>query len=276
MTAAAADYRSLFALDGKVALVSGGSRGIGAEIVRALASAGAAVMLTDILAEEGQALARDLRGSGRRVEFMRQDVADEAQWEAAVAATVAKCGGLDILVNNAGIEKQSLVADLRLEDLQKVLDINVSGVLLGCKHAVRAMRPGGIAGKGGSIVNISSIAGLGGIPALGAYTASKGAVRLLSKSVAVECAQLRTGIRCNSIHPGLIDTQMAERFLQGFVDLKLAESVQASKEAFLGQVPMGRLGQPQDIAAAAVYLASDAARYVTGAELHVDGGYFAS
>jgi len=272
----AADYRSLFALDGKVALVSGGSRGIGAEIVRALTSAGAAVLLTDILADEGQALAKELRGRGLRVEFMRQDVANEAQWEAAVVAAVARFGGLDILVNNAGIEKQSLIADLPFEDLQKVLDVNVSGVLLGCKHAVRAMRPGGIAGKGGSIVNLSSIAGLGGIPALGAYTASKGAVRLLSKSVAVECAQLRTGIRCNSIHPGLIDTQMAARFLQGFVDLKLAESAQASEQAFLGQVPMGELGQPRDIAAAAVYLASDAARYVTGAELHVDGGWYAA
>ena len=275
MTSVAVDYRSLFALDGKVALVSGGSRGIGEEIVRALSSAGAAVMLTDILAEQGEALAKDLRGRGRHAEFMHQDVADEGQWEAAVAATVAKFGGLDILVNNAGIEKQGLIADLRLEDLHKVLDINVSGVLLGCKHAVRVMRQGGIAGKGGSIINISSIAGLGGIPALSAYTASKGAVRLLTKSVAVECARLRTGIRCNSIHPGLIDTQMAARFLQGFVDLKLAESAQGSKEAFLGQVPMGELGRPQDIAAAAVYLASDAARYVTGTELHVDGGYYA-
>ncbi|WP_029920836.1 glucose 1-dehydrogenase [Nevskia soli] len=275
MSHAVIDYRNLFALDRKVALVSGGSRGIGEEIVRALASAGASVMLTDILADEGHALAKDLRGRGLRAEFMRQDVADEVQWEMAVAAVVAKFGGLDILVNNAGIEKQSLIADLCFEDLQKVLDINISGVLLGCKHAVRAMRPGGIAGKGGSIINISSIAGLGGIPALSAYTASKGAVRLLTKSVAVECAQLRTAIRCNSIHPGLIDTQMAARFLQGFVDLKLAESVQASKEAFLNQVPMGELGRPQDIAAAVVYLASDAARYVTGAELHVDGGYYA-
>jgi NAD(P)-dependent dehydrogenase (short-subunit alcohol dehydrogenase family) len=275
MTAATADYRRLFALDGKVALVSGGSRGIGAEVVRALASAGAAVMLTDLLVDEGRDLAAELRGRGLRAEFMRHEVADEAQWEAAVAAAVAKFGGLDILVNNAGIEKLSLVADTRLEDLRKILDVNVSGVVLGCKHAVRAMRPGGSAGRGGSIVNLSSIAGLGGITALGAYSASKGAVRLLTKSVAVECAQLRTGIRCNSIHPGLIQTQMAERFLQSFVDLGLAESAAASRESFLGQVPMGQLGQPQDIAAATVYLASDAARYVTGAELHVDGGYFA-
>jgi NAD(P)-dependent dehydrogenase (short-subunit alcohol dehydrogenase family) len=164
---------------------------------------------------------------------------------------------------------------MALVDLQRILDVNVSGVFLGCKHAVRAMRPGGSAGKGGSIINLSSIAGLAGITALGAYSASKGAVRLLTKSVAVECAKLGMGIRCNSVHPGLIKTEMGDRFLQAFVDLKLAPSVEASEQAFLSTIPMGSWGTPQDIAAAMVYLASDASRYVTGTEVMVDGGLFA-
>ena len=270
------DYRKLFALDGKVALVTGGSRGIGAEIARALSSAGAAVMVTDILEKEGQGFAEELRSQGIRAEFLKQDVVVESQWEETVAATVKKLGGLDILVNNAGIEKMNFITDTTLEEFQKILDVNVSGVFMGCKHAVRAMRPGGIAGKGGSIMNLSSIAGLVGIIALGAYNASKGAVRLLTKSVAVECAQLKTGIRCNSVHPGLIKTNMGDHFLQNFVDLKLVKTTQDSEDAFMKSIPMGHWGQPQDIAAAMVYLASDAARYVTGAEIHVDGGFFAT
>ena len=257
------DYRKLFALDGKVALVTGGSRGIGAEIARALSSAGAAVMVTDILEKEGQGFAEELRSQGIRAEFLKQDVVVESQWEETVAATVKKLGGLDILVNNAGIEKMNFITDTTLEEFQKILDVNVSGVFMGCKHAVRAMRPGGIAGKGGSIMNLSSIAGLVGIIALGAYNASKGAVRLLTKSVAVECAQLKTGIRCNSVHPGIISTPMVE-----------ALSADA-RQAVASAGCIKREGRPEEVAYGVLFLASDEASYVTGAELVIDGGYTA-
>jgi 3alpha(or 20beta)-hydroxysteroid dehydrogenase len=154
--------------------------------------------------------------------------------------------------------------------------VNVTGVFLGCKHAIAAMRPGGRAGHGGSIINMSSVAGLVGVTALGAYNASKGAVRLLTKSIAVECGQLKTGVRCNSIHPGLIWTEMGRHFLQNFVDLKLLPDMAASEATFKASVPMGEFGVPRDIALAALFLASDASRYMTGAELVVDGGFSAA
>jgi NAD(P)-dependent dehydrogenase (short-subunit alcohol dehydrogenase family) len=276
MAGSSTDYRKLFQLDGKVALVTGGGRGIGAEACRALSSAGAAVLVTDVLENEGLGVAEELRARGGKAEFLKQDVTVEGQWEETVAAAVQKFGRLDVLVNNAGIEKMAFITDTTREEFQRILDVNVTGVFLGCKYAVRAMRPGGIAGHGGSIINLSSIAGLVGVTALGAYNASKGAVRLLTKSVAVECGQLKTGVRCNSIHPGLIKTNMGDHFLQNFVDLGLVATIKDSENAFLRAVPLGDWGAPQDIAAAMVYLASDASRYVTGAELHVDGGFFAT
>jgi 3alpha(or 20beta)-hydroxysteroid dehydrogenase len=275
MTATMVDYGKSFRLDGKVAIVTGGARGIGAELCRALASAGAAVLVTDVLEKEGQATAEGLRASGAQAEFIKHDVTSEAQWESLVATAQKKFGGLDVLINNAGIESMRFIADTTLEDFRRILEVNVIGVFLGCKHAIRAMRPGGGAGRGGSIINLSSIAGITGIIALGAYNASKGAVRLLTKSVAVECAQLKTGIRCNSIHPGLIQTDMGTHFLQNFVDLKLVPDAAAAEAGFLASIPMGEWGKPRDIAAGALYLASDASHYVTGSELVIDGGFVA-
>ena len=266
------DYRKLFQNDGKVALVTGGARGLGAEIARALASSGAKILVTDVLDTLGRNLVAELQATGAEVDFFKHDVVVEAEWEAAVAHCVARFGRLDILVNNAGIERMQFLTEQSLEGFQKILDVNVFGVFLGCKHAVRAMRPGGAAGKGGSIINISSAAGLVGATALGAYNASKGGVRLLTKSVAVECAQLKTGIRCNSIHPGLIETDMGWHFLQNYVDLGLVRSLEQAQRGCIRAIPMGSLGQPQDIAAAVVFLASEASRYMTGAELVVDGG----
>jgi NAD(P)-dependent dehydrogenase (short-subunit alcohol dehydrogenase family) len=275
MTAAPSDYLKAFSIAGKVALVTGGARGLGAEMCRALAGGGASVLITDVLEAEGTAIANELKKNGTAAAFLKQDVTDEPRWEQIVKAAVEQFGGLDVLVNNAGIEKMQFLADTPVEDFRKILDVNVTGTFLGCKHAIRAMRPGGIAGHGGSIINLSSIAGLKGIIALGAYNASKGAVRLLTKSVATECAQLKTGIRCNSVHPGLIDTAMGRHFLQNFADLGLVPDTAASETAFLSAIPMGEWGKPRDIAQAVLFLASDASRYMTGSEVIVDGGYYA-
>jgi NAD(P)-dependent dehydrogenase (short-subunit alcohol dehydrogenase family) len=256
-------------------LVTGGARGIGAELCRGLASAGAAVLVTDVLEDAGMGVAEELRSYGARAEFLKLDVVNEGQWEKAVSTVIQKFEGLDILVNNAAIEKMNFITDTPVDEFRKIMDVNVSGIFLGCKHAVRAMRPGGAAGKGGSIINFSSVAGITGIIALGAYSASKGAVRVLSKSVAVECAQLKTGIRCNTVHPGITKTEMGDHFLQNFVDLGLSPSAAASEAAFLSAIPNGKWGEPRDLASAAVYLASEASRHITGSEIVVDGGFCA-
>lgn len=269
------DYRKDFLLDGKVALVSGGARGIGAEAARALALAGAQVLVTDVLEAQGRHTVAGIESAGGSALFLKLDVTDEAQWQAAVETAVARFGGLDILLNNAGIERMHFIADCDVQEFRTVLEVNVTGVFLGCKHAIRAMRPGGASGRGGSIINLSSIAGLAGFTGLGAYSASKGAVRLLTKSVAVECGQLKTGIRCNSIHPGLIRTDMAGDLMRHYVEFGLAADVAAAEAAFVAAHPIGHMGEPRDIANAVVYLASDASKFVTGAELAVDGGYCA-
>jgi 3alpha(or 20beta)-hydroxysteroid dehydrogenase len=269
------DYKKGFSVDGKVALVTGAARGLGAETARALAQVGAKVLVTDILEGPGRETVEAIKGAGGQAEFLRHDVTDEAQWEGAVAHAVSAFGGLDILVNNAGMERMAFITDCKVEDFRRLLDVNVTGTFLGLKHAIGAMRPGGAAGRGGSIINLSSIAGLIGVTALGAYCASKGAVRLLTKSAAVECAQLRYGIRVNSIHPGVVWTQMGEDFLQHFVDLKLVPDRATAEAAFKAATPMGVLGEPADVVAAVLYLASDATKWVTGTETIMDGGYTA-
>ena len=269
------DYAKANRLDGKVVLVTGGARGLGAEIARAMASVGAAVMITDLLEKQGMETVLALRAGGAKAEFFKHDVIDESAWEAAMGATVQKLGGLDVLVNNAGIERMQFLTEQSAEGFRQILDVNVTGTFLGCKHAVRVMRPGGAAGKGGSIVNLSSIAGIIGVTALGAYNASKGAVRILTKSVAVECGTLKTGIRCNSIHPGVIRTDMGNHFIQNFVDLKIVPDFATAETMFRNAVPMGEYGTPHDIAAAALFLASEQSRWITGTEIVVDGGYTA-
>ncbi|MDD3761705.1 MAG: glucose 1-dehydrogenase [Nevskiales bacterium] len=263
------DYNKLFRLDGKAALVTGGARGIGAAIAEALVQAGAAVLLTDVLEAEGKETAAGLRKGGGRVEFLRHDVTDEAQWEAATAAVKQHFGRYDILVNNAGIETSSLLAQCEVEDFRRVLDVNVTGVFLGMKHAVRAMD------GGGSIVNLSSVAGIIGTAAHIGYHSSKGAVRTMSKAAAIECAQLKNGVRVNSVHPAIVQTEMGDAFVQDFVDLGLVPDAATAKVAFEAAHPLG-FGRPEDVACAVMYLASDAARWVTGSELVVDGGYTAA
>ena len=185
-----ADTDTAFRLDGQVALVTGAGRGLGAAIARALAEAGAAVMLSDVDADAVQRSAGELAADGLVAEGLVQDVVDEAAWPAVIDETLAHFGGLDIVVNNAGIEVVAPLIATELRDFQRMMDVNVTGVFLGIKHAVQAMMPGGRAGKGGSIVNLSSVAGLIGVAGLGGYCASKGAVRLLSKAAAVEYARI--------------------------------------------------------------------------------------
>ena len=188
-------------LSGKVALITGAARGLGAEIAQTFARAGAAVMITDILEDLGRATADEINRTGGKAAFLPQNV------------TVKNLGGLDIVVNNAGIEICALLENTTMEDFQRILDINVSGVFLGLKHACKAMKPGGIAGRGGAIINLSSVAGLRGFSGLSAYCGSKGAVKLLTKAAAVEFGNLKYGIRVNSIHPGLIPTDMGNAVL---------------------------------------------------------------
>jgi len=256
-------------LSGKVALVTGAAHGIGAAIAKKLAESGARIVVGDILVDEGQSVVREI---GDAATFVRHDVADEAQWEAAVGTAISTYGGLDIVVNDAAIEQTTFLADVAIEDVRRLLAVNVTGAILGHKHAIRAMRPGGPAGRGGSIINLSSVAGLIGTPGLGVYSASKGAVRLLSKAAAVECGRLGYGIRVNSIHPGFIQTPMGDKLMGDFVELGFFPDVATAREQHLASYPLGRLGAPIDIANAALFLASEASSWITGTEIVVDGG----
>jgi 3alpha(or 20beta)-hydroxysteroid dehydrogenase len=270
------DSTAAFRMDGQVALVTGAGRGIGEAIALALAGAGAQVMLSDISSPLLNSAVARIKAAGGQVAGVLHDVRDEAQWEQAVAKTIATFGHLDVLVNNAGIETAALIADCTLEDFQQVMNINVAGVFLGIKHAVLAMRLGSAAGRGGSIINLSSVAGLIGTTGHIAYHTSKGAVRTMTKAAAVECAQLQTGIRVNSVHPAIVQTDMGSSFLQGLVDLKLVPDFVTAEAAIKAAHPMGRFGEVTDVANAVLYLASSAAAWATGTELVIDGGYTAA
>jgi NAD(P)-dependent dehydrogenase (short-subunit alcohol dehydrogenase family) len=250
-------------LSGKVVFVTGGARGLGAETARAMAAEGASVAVSDLDAAGAAALARELTAKGVKAFSIGHDVASEESWAAAISAVQNALGPLDVLVNNAGILLVKPIVDTTLEDFRKVSSVNVDGVFLGIKHAFRAM-----AARGGCIVNLSSIAGLMGAANHIAYNASKGAVRLMTKAAALEAATLGWPIRCNSIHPGIMDTVMTQtHYRLGYDNENTA--------AMLNMIPSGRFGTSADIAWAAVYLASDEASYVNGAELVVDGGVMA-
>ncbi|MGB5097954.1 MAG: glucose 1-dehydrogenase [Porticoccaceae bacterium] len=240
-------------LNGKVALITGAARGQGAAEARLFAQRGAKVMLCDILDSEGQAVAAEI---GANAAYLRLDVTSEASWQAAVKATVSKFGKLNVLVNNAGIVKVTDLADCPLEEYMQVIQVNQVGVFLGMKTVAPAMKQAG----GGSIVNISSIDGLIGMTGGTAYCASKFAVRGMTKVAALELG--KDGIRVNSIHPGGILTPM----ITG-----AGLDAQTAGEVF-GRVPLQRIGQPEEIATLAAYLASDDASYSTGSEFIADGG----
>ena len=243
-------------LEGKVALISGGARGMGATEVRLFASEGARVVLGDILEEHGQQVQAEVAESGGEAVFVRLDVTVESDWRRAVDTAVQRFGKLDILVNNAGIFDRSTVQSQTIESWDRVMGINAKGVFLGTKAAIPAMRAAG----GGSIVNISSVAGLTGSIQATSYNTSKGAVRILTKSTAIQCAA--DGIRCNSVHPGPIETTMLD-------EVFLNSEVRAQRET---GIPMGRFGTMEDVAKGVLFLASDEASYMTGSELVIDGG----
>ena len=241
-------------LDGKVALISGGSKGQGAAEAKLFAQEGAKVVLADILDDEGKKIEAEINETGGEAMYLHLDVTSEADWAAAVRAAVDSYGKLDILVNNAGILLRKGVEETSAEEWDRVQDVNSKGVFLGVKAAIPAMREVG----GGSIVNISSIAGLRGSTST-AYGASKGLVRLLTKSTAVQYGP--EGIRCNSVHPGIIETDMTEEMLDS-----------AGREQWLARTPLRIIANAHDVALGVLYLASDESRYVTGSELIIDGG----
>ncbi|MEM1139566.1 MAG: glucose 1-dehydrogenase [Pseudomonadota bacterium] len=264
-----------FSLDGRVALISGGSRGLGYETAEAFLKAGASVMLTDILDADVRAAAKDLSALGKTA-ALEQDVTHEGRWDEVVAETVKTFGGLDVLVNNAGIEMTNFITDCSYDEYRKQIAVNVDGVWLGMRAAIRAMMPGGPAGKGGSIINLSSVAGLVGVAGFSAYGASKGAVRVMTKHTAVECGKRGLGVRINSVHPGVIPTKMGTDLFGHAVEMGMAKDEAEAEELFKGLFPMGNFGTAADVANAILYLASDASSWVTGAELAIDGGFTAS
>jgi 3alpha(or 20beta)-hydroxysteroid dehydrogenase len=259
-------------LTGKCALVTGGARGLGAGMAEALAAAGASVMIGDILVDAGKATAKAISDKGAKASFVPLDVTDEASWEKAVTQTIADLGGYDILVNNAGVEITSLVVDVKPADLRKMCDVNIVGVGLGMKHALRAMKPGGAAGKGGSIVSISSVAATIAFPGIAGYSGTKSAVDRMTRVAAMEAGKLGYGVRVNCIFPGLVPTDMGMQLAGDVVKVGLFPSAEAAVGAVVEQTPLGRLGNVAEMADAVVFLCSDAARFITGAGLPVDGG----
>ena len=244
-------------LENKVALISGGARGIGASIARLFAQEGARLVIGDILEEEGRRTAAEIAASGGECLFVRLDVTSEQDWERAVGEAVTRFGKLDILVNNAGISARGNVEETSEEVWTRTMDINVKGAFLGSRQVIPVMRSGG----GGSIINISSGAGIAPQPGTSpAYAASKGAVRIFSKSAAVQYAG--DNIRCNSVHPGPVETDM----------LRATRPDDTVLDEMLARVPLGRFGRPEEIAYGVLYLASDESSFVTGSELVIDGG----
>ena len=249
-------------LEGKTALVTGAASGIGLQTSIRLAEEGALVMMTDINHEEGLQQAEKL---GANATFLKLDITEEEEWISVLDETVKRFGRLDILVNSAGMVLIADVEQITLEDWRKVHAVNLDGTFLGCKHGVRVMKEFGA----GSIINLSSVSGMIGGFNLAAYNSSKGAVRMLTKSVALHCARTGYGIRCNSIHPTFIETPMLESMIRDSPDPEKA------RQTLVRQVPLRRIGKPDDVANMIVYLASDESTFVTGTEMVIDGGVIA-
>lgn len=256
-------------VEGKVALVTGGASGIGRACAERLAAEGATVVVTDIQDEKGREV---VEGIGAKASYLNHDVTSEQAWIDVVAAVKAQHGRLDILVNNAGVGISGSVLTMPLSDFQRQVAINLDGVFLGVKHSIPLMREGA---SGGSIINMSSVAGLKGSAILAGYCATKGGVRLFTKAVAMECADAKDGIRVNSVHPGIIETPIWDDIVGTG---EVGDNARPARPAMLdamasAAVPLGVKGHPDDIANGVLWLASDESRYVTGAELVIDGGF---
>ena len=243
-------------VEGKVAVVTGGAGGIGAATARLLAREGAAVVIGDLLEEQGRAVEAQIADAGGHALFVPMDVTSEDDWRRAIQAAVAAYGKLDILVNNAGISGRNTVEETSVELWDRVMAVNAKGVFLGTKLAIPEMRKAG----GGSIINVSSIWGLVGSDSSTAYHSAKGAVRIFTKAAAVQYA--KEGIRVNSVHPGFVDSPMTIGY----------HALPGVRETRVAATPLGRMGTPEDIAAGILYLASDESSFVTGSELVIDGG----
>ena len=247
-------------LAGKVALISGGARGMGAAEARLFAREGAQVVIGDVLEAEGRSVEAEIKAKGGEAVFAQLDVTSESDWQRAAEIAQSRFGRLNVLVNNAGIGGGTRIEETTLEDWDRMMAVNSTGVFLGTKTAIAAMRRAG----GGSIINISSQLGLVGTDnSSPQYQASKGAVRLLTKATAIQYA--REGIRANSVHPGPIVTPMTER----------RRADPAQRQLMISRIPLGRYGEPDEVAYGVLYLASDESAYVTGSELVIDGGWTA-
>jgi NAD(P)-dependent dehydrogenase (short-subunit alcohol dehydrogenase family) len=251
-------------LENKIALVTGAANGIGEAVCKRFAEEGALVIVTDIDGEGARRVAAAITASGGRAEAATQDVTDEDAWASIVADLHSRHGRLDVLVNNAGIAIPATVEDATLADWRKTQAVNGEGVFLGTRAAITAMKE-----FGGSIINISSIEGLIGEANTAAYNYSKGGVRIFTKSAALHCAAQKYRIRVNSVHPGFILTAMVQ---DGLASLP-KETSEAMLARLSQDIPLGAMGEPLDIANGCLYLASDEARYITGSELVIDGGY---
>lgn len=265
-------------LDGKIILLTGAANGIGACTAGHLARAGARLIMTDIDVAAGSSRAAELAGEGADVTFLPHDVGSEADWQRVIAATQARFGGLDVLINNAGIVLIKPIEATSLEEWRQVQRVNVEGTFLGMKHALPAMiERAKAAPSGGAIVNMSSVVGMVGVPGALAYSASKAAIRQMTKSAAMEFAEAGYNIRVNSVHPGLIKTGMSDHIYGVWAQAGAlgTHDVAATEQAAVKMHPLGRHGQPDDIARGVLYLASEDSSWMTGAELVIDGGFVA-
>jgi 3alpha(or 20beta)-hydroxysteroid dehydrogenase len=256
-------------LNGRKALVTGAAQGLGEGMARALASAGAKVVVADLQDDLGPKVAESL-GQGHG--FVHLDITDDVNWQGAVGQATELLGGLDIVVNNAGVEITSLLIDLDAAAARKQLEVNILGTALGIKHAFRTMRPGGSAGQGGVVINVASVAATIAFPGIGIYSATKSGVDRLTRIAAAESGKLGYGVRVNCIYPGLVPTAMGAGLANDCARIGLFGSPEEAVGAVIGLTPSGRLGEVADMAAAVVFLASDAAAFINGVGLPVDGG----